>query len=174
MTLTKSQKRKVEDNIGLVGKVIKDKIHGRVYGVYGYDDLFQIGCIGLCKAAATDKGGKFATYAYNLIWHEICDALRHAVRGEAMEFPSVRIEEGIDHAADRDASELRTAVIDIGNGAVPSVQKGIDALLLMDRGYSCKEIGERMGAAPNLVSAWVSKARKHLRKCPQLRVLGIG
>ena len=25
------------------------------------DDLFQIGCIGLCKAAATDKGGCFST-----------------------------------------------------------------------------------------------------------------
>lgn len=40
-----------------------------------YDDIFRIGCIGLCKAAATDKGGTFFTYAYRLIWNEICDAL---------------------------------------------------------------------------------------------------
>lgn len=33
-------------------------------GVLIYDDVFQIGCIGLCKAAAIDKGGTFSTYAY--------------------------------------------------------------------------------------------------------------
>ena len=62
--------------MGLVGKVIKDKVHGLGQaGMLSYDDLFQIGCIGLCKAAATDKGGTFSTYAYRLIWNEICDAL---------------------------------------------------------------------------------------------------
>ncbi len=76
MTLTKEQQKKAEENMGLVHQVIKDKVHGyNQWGFYTYDDLFQIGCIGLCKAAATDKGGTFSTYAYRLIWHEICDAL---------------------------------------------------------------------------------------------------
>ena len=76
MTLTVIQQRKVEENMGLVHQVIKDKVHGyNQWGFYIYDDLFQIGCVGLCKAAATDKGGTFSTYAYRLIWHEICDAL---------------------------------------------------------------------------------------------------
>ena len=76
MTLTAIQQRKVEENMGLVHQVIKDKVHGyNQWGFYTYDDLFQIGCVGLCKAAATDKGGTFSTYAYRLIWHEICDAL---------------------------------------------------------------------------------------------------
>ena len=52
------------------------------------DDLFQIGCIGLCKAAATDKGGTFSTYAYRLIWNEICDALIYSTRRQAAEFSS--------------------------------------------------------------------------------------
>lgn len=57
-----------EENMGLVHQVIKDKIHGYgQWGFYTYDDLFQIGCIGLCKAAAADKGGTFSTYAYRLI-----------------------------------------------------------------------------------------------------------
>ena len=43
---------------GLVHQVIHDKVHGYdQWGFYTYDDLFQTGCIGLCKAAATDKGG---------------------------------------------------------------------------------------------------------------------
>ena len=56
-------KKIVGANMGLVGRVIQDKIHGAYQlGIYTYDDIFQIGCIGLCKAAATDKGGCFSTY----------------------------------------------------------------------------------------------------------------
>ena len=81
MVLTPKQQRIVEENMGLVGKVIKDKVHGiGQQGVFTYEELFQIGCIGLCKAAATDKGGCFSTYAYRLIWNEICNALVKSTR----------------------------------------------------------------------------------------------
>ena len=60
MTLNDAQRKQVEENIGLVGKVIKDKVHGvNGLGIYTYDDLFQIGCIGLCKSAATDRAAAF-------------------------------------------------------------------------------------------------------------------
>ena len=86
MTLTQSQREKVEQNLGLVGKVIKDKVHNPGTGsIYSYDDLYQIGCIGLCKAAYSDKGGCFSTYAYRLIWNEICTALIYANRRAAKE-----------------------------------------------------------------------------------------
>jgi len=86
MTLTQPQQRKVEQNIGLVGKVIKDKVHNPGQNsIYSYDDLYQIGCIGLCKAAYSDKGGCFSTYAYRLIWNEICTALIYANRRAAKE-----------------------------------------------------------------------------------------
>ena len=56
--LTKEQRIKVEENMGLVGKVIQDCVHTLGAGsMFGYDDLFQIGCLGLCKAAQTDKPG---------------------------------------------------------------------------------------------------------------------
>ena len=56
MKLTAAQQKLVEDNLGLVGKVIAQKVRG-LHNIpyYTYDDLFQIGCIGLSKAAATDK-----------------------------------------------------------------------------------------------------------------------
>ena len=75
MILTGKEQEKVAKNIGLIHKVIQDKLQPPYQvGMYSYEDLFQIGSIGLCKAAATDKGGTFSTYAYRLIWHEICDA----------------------------------------------------------------------------------------------------
>ena len=40
MTLTQPQQRKVEQNLGLVGKVIKDKVHNPGQNsIYSYDDL---------------------------------------------------------------------------------------------------------------------------------------
>ncbi len=89
-----------------------------------------MGCIGLCKPVTTDKGSTFSTYAYRLIWHEICDVLAKA-------------------------------------SAPPHVVKGIDAMLLMAKSYTCREIRERMGASDNLVSAYVSKARKFLKGRPK-------
>ena len=41
--LTKEQRIKVEENMGLVGKVIQDCVHTLGAGsMFGYDDLFQI------------------------------------------------------------------------------------------------------------------------------------
>ena len=41
--------------------------------VYDYDDLKQIGYMGLCKAVLTDKPGRgeFSTYAYIVIRNEL-------------------------------------------------------------------------------------------------------
>lgn len=65
MTLSSVQQKKVEENIGLVYKVIQEKVHGSCQtGLYTFEDYVQIGCIGLCKAVATDKGGTLSTYAY--------------------------------------------------------------------------------------------------------------
>ena len=86
MKLNAEAQRKVEENLGLINKVINDKVHGPYHmGIYSREDLFQIGCIGLCKAAATDKGGNFSTYAYRLIWNQICDALIYSTRRQANE-----------------------------------------------------------------------------------------
>ena len=62
MKLNNAQCTLVTENLRLVHKVIHDKVHSpQQLGMFSYDDLFQIGCIGLCKAAATDKGGVSST-----------------------------------------------------------------------------------------------------------------
>lgn len=179
MNLTREEQRKVEKNLGLVGKVIKDKVHAtNQCGIYTYDDLYQIGCIGLCKAAATDKGGTFSTYAYRLIWNEICDALTYANRRNETEitvdYDALAYRAGSkmdsseplwDTLCSTDSvlyPELKLTIEEAQKTAAPTVQKGIEALLLMVDGYSCREIGERYGVEPNVVTAWVSKARKYL------------
>ena len=173
MKLNEQQRQVAAENMGLVGKVIKDKVHSpNQLGIYTYDDVFQIGCIGLCKAAATDKGGCFSTYAYRLIWHEICSALIYASRRsaeelltdpEVMEFPARYGETMFE-----DSIELNN-LLDMAESQAEGVTaKGIRAIRLMADGYTCREIGEQMGANANNVTAWVSKARKYLKTNPEL------
>ena len=64
LPLNDEQRILVEENMGLVGKVIKDCLQNpSAQGCYTYDDLFQIGCIGLCKAAQTDRPGRGTSFS---------------------------------------------------------------------------------------------------------------
>ena len=171
--LNAGQKKKVEENIALVYKVISDKVHGPYqFCMYSREDLFQIGCIGLCKAAATDKGGCFSTYAYRLIWNEICDALVYSVRKGTREM-TVEFLPETEIFYENNNKELQITLQNIlaeAEEMVPvSTRKGIRAMLLMERGYSSREIGEQMGVKANLVCAWISRARKYLREQADLR-----
>ena len=165
MTLTAEQQRKAEENIGLVGKVLQDKVHGDSFGIYTREDLFQIGCVGLCKAAATDKGGCFSTYAYRLIWNEICTALIYASRRSNIElavdlpFWEAQGEEGRWESA----TEWEALLEQAEQSAVGVAKKGMQAIRLRAKGYSTREIGEILGAPDNHVTAWEARARKVLR-----------
>ena len=166
--------------MGLVGQVIKDRVHNiKNIGLFTYDDLFQIGCIGLCKAADSFKPGKyrFSTYAWILIRNEIFDALDYAtVR---------RIHEG---AADLSSSlDKRSLYLEpfpepdygidhILSGALEQTRgvtaKGIKAIRMLADGYTHREIGELMGGVnANNVAAWVARARKHLKSQPEIAEL---
>lgn len=164
MKLTAEQQRKAEENMGLVGKVIADKVHGNSFGSFTREDLFQIGCIGLCKAAATDKGGCFSTYAYRLIWNEICTALVQATRRSAeqpVELPVLEVQGAQESLAS--TLELEDLLERGEQTATGVVKKGIQALRLRVKGCSTREIGECLGAPDNYVTAWEAKARKYLR-----------
>lgn len=175
MTLNDAQRKQVEENIGLVGKVIKDKVHGvNGLGIYTYDDLFQIGCIGLCKSAATDKGGCFSTYAYRLIWNEICSALIYANRRAGKEIstePEVLSTYEAEIVPEQNDGTLTELLDEAERSATGVNAKGIRALRLMVDGYTAREIGEQMGASANNVTAWVLRARRYLREMPELRAL---
>ena len=164
LPLTKEQREKVEANMGLVGKVIQDCVHTLDKGcIYDYNDLFQIGCIGLCKAAQTDQPGHkvaFSTYAYLLVRNEIYTQLEYATRRgrEQAELPC-----GVE---DRDLEQAEScaalmALLDRAEAEATGVTlKGIQAIRLLADGYSNREIGERFGVPANHVTAWVAKARR--------------
>lgn len=177
MRLTLEQQNTVEENMGLVHKVIHDKLKPPYQvGIYTYDDLVQIGCIGLCKAVATDQGGRLSTYAYRLIWNELCDAMIQATRRQAKEsvsdlIPYIAADDAQDTAAFDLGMDVERVLGNAAPEAPPSTAKGITAMRLMANGYTSREIGEQMNASDKLVCAWVSKARKFLKGRPQTRQL---
>lgn len=168
MTLTQPQQRKVEQNLGLVGKVIKDKVHNPGQNsIYSYDDLYQIGCIGLCKAAYSDKGGCFSTYAYRLIWNEICTALIYANRRAAKECELIPEVLGKEDSLD-EHHELSMVLDRLEANASEAMAKGIRAIRLSAEGYSHAEIGSILGESDKCVAARISRTRKYLRSHPDL------
>lgn len=171
LSLTEEQRVKAEENMGLVGKVIGDCVHTLDKGcIYDYDDLFQIGCIGLCKAAQTDQGGHkgaFSTYAYCLIRNEIYTQLEYATRRgreqatDPKELPCAALDEDLE--TKESCRELMGLLERAEATATGTTAKGIQAIRMRIDGYSSKEIGELLGAPANHVTAWVSKARNHIR-----------
>lgn len=173
MTLTERQQRIVEANMGLVGRVIKDKVHGiGQEGAFTYDDLFQIGCIGLCKAAATDKGGCFSTYAYRLIWNEICDALVKTTRVNQNEtvMEANDILRGVqEHMPDPlEACELKQILESARRSADGVTAKGVQCLMLSAQGYTSSDLANIFNANASAVRMWMTKARRYLRDFPEL------
>ena len=69
-TLNDLQRQRVEDHLALVEQVLRRSIktNETVDGM-GHDDLYQEGCIWLCRAAVTYNAAKalFSTYAKKVV-----------------------------------------------------------------------------------------------------------
>lgn len=175
LPLNDEQRILVEENMGLVGKVIKDCLQNpSAQGCYTYDDLFQIGCIGLCKAAQTDRSGRgaFSTYAYILIRNEIYNELERGTR-YTREVSSCYLELEDDPRQEDYEQQLRCrelmSLLDRAEATATGITaKGIRALRMMCDGYSCREISAHYDTTPNNITAWMSKARKYLAGFAQL------
>ena len=173
MTLSEEQRLQVEANMGLIGKVLKDKLRGgSALGVYTHEDLFQIGCVGLCKAVAEDKKtGCFSTFAYRLIWNEICAALvlgnRYAMHEAPTEDPSEVHHAVSEFASSNSRLELEELQRRLSRDAPAGIRKGMQVLILKAHGYTSKEIGVQLQLPANAVRTLASRTRAYIRKLPE-------
>lgn len=168
MTLTTEQQRIVEENMGLVRAVLSRCVNSPgSTGIYSYEDLFQIGCMGLCEAAIQYRPGRaaFSTYAYAAIRNRIYNALTYATyRREKEKLSDFPIEPAAAVSMnDSGSHELHSALLEARERLTGVARKGVDAMLYMSEGFTCREIGEKYGTSANSVTAWVSKARKALK-----------
>lgn len=168
----------VEENLGLVIQVIKDLVRGvNQIGIFTYEDLIQIGRVGLCKAALSynPPKAKFGTYAYTVIRNEIFDALEYAsvrrTHEASDDFETVMSTIPVYDDPFEERIGLEALLNTLQSKTTGIISKGIRALRLNADGMSYKEIGELFGVTANNVTAWASKARKYLSTNPEILAL---
>lgn len=184
--LTASQKILVEQHLYLVGKTLKHlSISNPSIPEMNRDELYQIGCMALCKAAMTcDSSRPFAPYAKVVIRNALLDQYRSMVRHYDHFFP---MEDNADTESSTSDRQLCTYISEperevikkdtsaylkqLQNDSSGVIKKGIAVLWLTENGYDSADIGRYYGVPANHIRAWKSKAVAKLRNDEQLHAL---
>lgn len=164
----KDKEQMIIDYLGLVGKIA---------GKYAsdmnpYDDLFQVGCIGLMKAVDDfdeSRGFKFTTFAWKVIQNQIFKYLRKQKKHEKAYSLNniVDVEEGIEFMdLLQDDSDLEFDAVE--EVTFQEYRNSVEAIEFTDyqkqimsyrrRGLSQNEIAQRVGFSQSIVS-------RHLKIC---------
>ena len=177
--LTREQRELVENNLSLVYWVIMESIHVNetIYG-FGYEDLYQEGCIWLCHAAATydPVRSRFPTYAKRIVRNGLLSYCRQmCFRQRRFTYLAVGLHgelladgEPLLPSDDFHAQVNMIETLDLLAYAEKKYQGvtklGIEALKLKLKGMSVSEIASLYHVPPPHVGAWISRATQKLRK----------
>lgn len=177
MILNNIQEKLVSDHMDLVKWVISKYIivNETIVGL-SFEDLFQEGCILLCKAAACydNKSSKFITFATVIIRNGLFSYCKKTCNKY---YKCVNIDDVFANAEKQknenfifpDFSNNLISDISISN-LLESVKPrydgiarlGIEALELKIKGYSGAEIAMMWGKKQNHIGAWISRAKEKL------------
>ena len=175
----------IEVHLDVVKWVIRKNIHTNesIYGL-GFEDLFQEGCILLCKAAETydfQRAG-FRTYAEKVVKNGLisyCRKLseqRSKVAVLPLDAPANSDSEEQDGRQFADFleapnpfenTEILMYLSELKQEYTGTIRAGIEALEWLVRGYTITEIAKMQKIKPNLVGARISRAAQTLRQNPQ-------
>lgn len=180
--MTDTERKLTEDHLPLVSKVIQALTCSCRYVSYDeHQDLLQTGNLALCKAAMNYDGNRpFESYAKVVIRNAIYDYWRSLQKGREY---TCSMDAIADNETDSsygkllaDSSSLyhleqeqNLQIIyeylqTLQNASCTTIQKGIQALLLQQSGYTSQELSKHYGVPANRVRAWQSKARKYLQQ----------
>ena len=165
----------IEDNLKLVYYVIEEftnKQYTKDNIFLDEDDLYQIGCLGLTKAAkAFDKnlGNSFSSFAVTCIRNEIYQALSiqrshedtsdfQFDKGKALEEDAANLESSISIEANIMLEDLIDDLISGLSSKMKSDAKNILELLSM--GYKESEIAGILGLSPGRVYRIIRQVKK--------------
>jgi len=181
ISLNNQQQRLVENNLGVVKLAIHKSIivNDNLYG-FEYDDLYQEGCIWLCKAALSfdeTRDIKFSTYAEKVVTNGLrtycrlmCGKQKHHIILPALSDPDedgysmeqIPAEDMLDKLfEEQDVFLLLQRCKQQYTG---TVRLGIEAIEWKIKGLSGTEIAKIYDVKPNLVGAWISRAAQRLKQ----------
>jgi RNA polymerase sigma factor (sigma-70 family) len=181
-SLNNEQKKLVENNLDIVEWAIYNHItvNETVYG-FSYDDLFQEGCLCLCRAAATYNGelAQFDTYAQVVVKNGLltyCKKMwkkyKYMITFNDISPNSSSDENSLpnDYIFEDTYNSIisNTAIFDLIESVKPEydgiTRLGIEALELKIKGYTGAEISRLWGVKQNTIGAWITRAKKKLRQ----------
>ena len=181
ISLSNQQQRMVEENLGVVKLAIHKSIivNDNLYG-FEYDDLFQEGCIWLCKAACSfdeSRDIKFATYAEKVVTNGLrtycrimCGKQKHSILLPAQSepdengysFEQIPAEDMLDKLFEE--QDVFTLLQKCKQQYTGTARLGIEAIEWKVKGLSGAEIAKMYNVKPNLVGAWISRAAMRLKQ----------
>ncbi len=180
-TLNAEQQDIVEQHMDLVSIILRKYINTneQICGLE-YNDLYQCGCLALCKAAYHYDGRvKFETFAGKVIRNALLDECRKAktVYSRQLSYDAPIHSDGedgdsfaelIQDSYDIDDSIFSEELMQIVETAKKThkgaVLKGIEAIELRIKGYTGAEIARMYGVKNNNVTSWISKATAALKQ----------
>lgn len=179
--LTLEQQILVEQHLSVVHWIIVKNIHVNhtIYGM-SYEDLYQEGCLWLCRAATTynDALSLFPTYAKKVVRNGLisycrsrCNKEKHFERLEVGENGELLIQGAYHSTPDESNARISSMetldLLESRKAAYQGVAKlGIEALSLRIRGYEVKDIAALYQVPSSHVGAWISRAVKKLQSDP--------
>lgn len=181
ISLNNQQQKLVEENLGVVKLAIHKSIivNDNLYG-FEYDDLFQEGCIWLCKAACSfdeSRDIKFATYAEKVVTNGLrtycrimCGKQKHNILLPAQSEPDetgysldqIPAEDMLDKLFEE--QDVFTLLQKCKQQYTGTARLGIEAIEWKVKGLSGAEIAKMYNVKPNLVGAWISRAAMRLKQ----------
>ena len=177
--LTEAQQELVENNLSLVYWVIMESIHVNetIYG-FGYEDLYQEGCIWLCHAATTYNPARslFPTYARKIVRNGLLSYCRQmCFRQRRFTYLTVGLHGELladgELVMPSDNFHVQINMIETLDLLACAEKKyqgvtrlGIEALKLKLKGMSVSEIAGLYHVPPPHVGAWISRATQKLRR----------
>lgn len=177
--MTDYQRQLVEEHMNLVDRVIKKHftVSGGAY--MSYEDLYQTGCEALCRAAMYYRPdyGTFYALAQKCIYHAMIDYCRKVNTSKRkITAKDIReIERYYEAHPSFTATTIRAnTLMFLGEYAkryTGIAQKGVEAMMMKQCGYSSREAAEHFGTTVNNVNAWISRAREKLRKEQEMQNL---
>ena len=179
--LTKAQQELVVTHLSIVHWVIHESIlvNENVFG-YGYDELFQEGCICLCQAAITYDVAlaRFSTYAKTVVRNGLYSYCRH-LSFQQKRYTYFTEDEYGDPAVEgnpvpsKDMFEQQYSLLETIDLLESHAQRydgiaklGIKALELKIQGMSVTEIARLYNVPTTHVGAWISRSTEKLRNDP--------
>lgn len=176
-TLNALQRQRVEDHLPLVEQVLRRSIktNETVDGM-GHDDLYQEGCIALCRAAVSyrEETGAFPPYARTVIRNYLLDRCRE-IQSARKNMPLMSLDAFSEVGVPEPVSPFHTEdlISDISSAVLLShfrshyhgtARLGIEAMELQVKGYSCADIAKLYQKEPNYIGACISRAAEKLRR----------